>query len=390
MVGIDETAAIQTKLLENLVLRAVGPRLGDFNGSLCMVSTPGHILDGMYYEATRPGGTLHRPWSERNDPIFADWKRWSSHHWTLKDGMKTVPAIARLWAEALVEKDANGWSDTNPIWRREYLGEWAADDTTNIYQYQATLEDGTPWNQWDPERLPSGFAKLPDTFSDWLYGYGLDMGSKDPFANNVFALSPSDPKRELWHVYSFGKTKMYAKLIAIHLIGEEAVEKVLRGERVDYDAPGGGCLEVTGWPAAIVADLAALGEAVIDELANVYGIRIEGAEKKGKHATIEGANGDLVDGRIKILKGSELEGQLQQLQWKRDEYGQVKEGKGDRNDHADSFIYIRRKLIAMFATGQVAPETRYADPMALDEGDASTATEFDALLNEGGFGEDWG
>lgn len=375
-VGIDETAVFTAKRLSNLVHRAIGPRLGDYGGCLWMVSTPGHVLAGLYYDATRPGSDKHRPWEDRELPEFANWKRWSSHAWSLQDGAPHVEAIAALWAEALEEKEAEDWSDDNPIWMREYLGLWAADDTENIYRYRAHV-DGKPWNQWDPFgkqklegtlALRAAIAALPCEFKDWLYAIGFDMGSRDPFAANVIAFSPSDPLRRLFHVHCFGRTKMYAKLIAILLIGEEAVEKVLRSERVDYEKPSGGIFDVIGWPVAMVADLASLGEAIIEELANVYGIRIKAAEKKGKHAAIELTNGDFVDGRWKIIKDSPLEDQLTRLQWIVDEFGQVKENKADRNDHSDSIIYIRREIAVLFAGGTIATDKGaddYVDPMGI-------------------------
>lgn len=434
-VGLDEAASHDDKKVADLLYRVVGPRLGDYRGCFVMFGTPGHILQGEFYKATCPGGVVdgvrsHRPYEERNSPEFADWQGWSSHAWALTDpDAQKIPQLANVWAEALITKHDQCWSDDNPIWRREYLGQWAADDTENIYRYRAhiqrpvdpersrelreirndairagreeearridlELQEGlVPWNQWSPEiDGTTGFAKLPGDFKDWQYGYGADMGSKDPFALNVFAFSPSDRSRTLYHVYSFGKTQMYARTIATLLIGEDAVVKTLRGEQVS-EKEWSGAFAVTGWPAAFVADLAHLGEAVILELANVYGIRIKAAEKKGKHATIEGANGDLVDGRIKVLKGSELERQLSSLQWRKDEYDQVKEGKGDRNDHADSFIYIRREIVALFATGVVVPPAKsespiYTDPMNLGPGDQPG--EFDDMVSGADFDHLWG
>ncbi len=389
-VGIDETAVFTAKRLANIVYRAIGPRLGDYNGCIWMVSTPGHTLNGLFYDATRPGSDIHRPFEDRALPEFADWIGWSSHAWGLRDGAPYVPAIANLLAEALVEKAANGWSDDNPIWLREYEGKWAADGTANIYQYRSHLQgedaiakgvpDGTPWNQWDPKRHgPLNFAVLPlgpdgKERKDWMYGYGFDMGSKDPFALNIFAWSPSDSSRTLYHVFCFDRTKMYANLIAKLLIGDAAVDKVLKGLPFDYEKPGGGCFQETGWPTAMMADLAALGEAVSDELRNIYGVAIERAEKTGKHGAIELLNGDLVEGRVKILKGSKLEDQLMLLQWTTDEFGVVKEPKGVRNDHADSAIYIRRHISGLLAATVAAPpsnenksQSTYKDPMGLGD-----------------------
>lgn len=396
-VGLDEAASHEPLRVDDLLFRAVGPRLGDYRGAFVMFGTPGPRLQGEFYKATCPGGTIdgvkmHVPYEERDRPEHEGWTGWSSHAWNLADPeAQKIPQLANVWAEAQITKRDQGWSDDNPVWRREYLGQWAADNTENIYQYRAFV-DGKRWNSWEPViDRETGFARLPDTFRDWHYGYGADMGSKDPFALNVFAFSPSDTSRTLYHVYSFGRTQMYAKTIATLLIGEDAVARMLKGEDVrekDWRGP----FAVTGWPAAFVADLAHLGEAVILELANVYGIRVKAAEKKGKHATIEGANGDLVDGRIKVMAGSELERQLESLQWKKDEYDQVKEGKGDRNDHADSFIYVRREIISLFASGVVVSSAKpaepvYRDPQQLDDSQAGGEGEFDNMLSGV---EDWG
>jgi hypothetical protein len=217
------------------------------------------------------------------------------------------------------------------------------------------------------------------------------MGSKDPYALNIFAMSPSDPSRTLYHVYCFGKTEMSAHTIAIVFIGEAAVKRVLRGENIDYEKTEGGTFAVTGWPTAIVADFAALGDAVARDLAQVYGIRIKAAEKKGKHAEIASTNGDLHDGKIKVLKGSDLEKQLTSLQWRRDEFNQPKEGKADRNDHTDSLIYIRREMVGLFASGLAVPKKAaapvYTDPMDLGGSDA--AGEFDSMMSDVD-DENWG
>lgn len=397
-VGLDEAGSHANKLVWHLLYKAVGPRLGDYHGAFDMFGSPGEIPVGEFWEATHPDSPRQRPYERRSEPQFEGWVGWSSHAWALDDEeAQKIPALKAVWEEALITKREQQWGDDNPIWLREYKGRWARDNTANIYQFVHERDT------WDPERDPAtGFAELPDDFRDWEYGYGIDMGSKDPFALNIFAFSPSDPTRTLYHIFSFGKTGMYARLIATVMLGEEAVAAILRGENVDYEKTETGTFAVTGWPTAIVADLAHLGQAVIDELAQVYGIRIKAAEKKGKYSAIEGVNGDFQDGRVKILKGSLLADQLERLQWVQDEFGQVKEGKGDRNDHTDSLVYIRREIVGLFAAGVVvekvpaggrgtaASAASYRDPMGLDDAE-DQAGEFDALLSGVEFDTDvWG
>lgn len=364
---VDEAASHDPVLLEWLLDRAVGPRLGERQGRIIVGGTPGHVLRGLFYDVTRQGSEMHRPYRSRHEPEYADWIGWSSHAWDMPEVLalpgaeQRYRALALNWAAALEEKRRKGWTDDNPIWLREYRGRWAADNTTTMYAYRAHDADGVPVNQWDPldgrklegvQALTAAVAKLPAELDDWLYGYGQDLGSRDPYALNIAAYSPSDPQRRIFHVFSFGQRKMYARLIAELLIGEEAVAQALRGE---VYTEVGGLFGVTGWPPAIVADLAGLGETLVDELSHVYGIRVKAAEKKGKFGAIEVVNGDLVDRRMYILKGSPLEEQLATLQWKPDEYGQPKEDRSARNDHADAWTYIRTEIGTMFSGAPAKP-----------------------------------
>lgn len=361
-VQIDETASHDTALLESFLDRAVGPRLGERHGCIVLSGTPGHVLRGRFYDATRRGSERHRPYRQREDAEFADWTGWSSHAWSMLDVLALPDAdryvALRLnWAEALIEKKDQQWSDQNPIWMREYLGLWASDHTTSMYAYQAYREDGkTLFNRWEPfnsklklegvQALAAAIASLPAGFDDWLYGYGADLGSRDPFALSIIAVSPTDPHRRFIHVFSFEKRRMRIRAIAEMLIGPDAVAQLLRGEIPDLDKLGG-LFGLTGWPVAFVADLAGLGETVLDELAGTYGIRIKAAEKKGKFGAIEVCNGDMVDGRAFIIGDSPLEEQVASLQWKPDEYGQLKEDKAVANHSADSWTYIRTELGSM-------------------------------------------
>jgi len=394
-VGVDEVMAFPVKLVEILVQRIIGPRLGERGGWLLLASTPGHVLEGLFYDVTRIGSKLTRPYRERAAPEYAGWTKWSSHRWTLEDGAKYVPAMARLWAEALVEKESNGWSDDNPIWMREYKGQWAADDTENIYKYRAHI-DGKPWNQWDPVRTgPMQVAVLPEEFTDWHFGYGMDMGIADPFALEVFAFSPSDPLRQLFHVFEYEKTEMYAKTIAQLLLGED--ESSPLGVR-PHETPSG-IIGATGYPDGMVADLGSTregGNAQVLELKRVYGLSINAAEKTGKYAAFELFNGHLVDGRIKILKGSKLEQQLASLQWSVNEFGEIRERKGDRNDCADAALYCIRLIGHLFETGNVVQQAK-AQQIRRDAADPEpnpvrVDAEFAGLLSESDYSDvdDWG
>lgn len=393
-VQVDEVASHDTKLLEMFVDRAVGPRLGERRGCIVLAGTPGEVLFGRFYDVTRKGGELHRPYALRNEEGYVDWIGWSSHAWSMLDVLALpdahhYPALLLNWEAALVEKKRQGWTDTNPIWMREYLGLWARDHTTAMYAYRAHDDDGNLLNRWEPlgdlkldekdwgdvgktlEVLKRAIAALPKEHSDWLYGYGFDLGSRDPFALTIKAFSPTDPYRRYFHVFSFEKRRMYPRAIAELLIGKEAVTQILRQE---IPTVFGGLFGITGWPVATAVDLAGLGEMVTDELAKVYGIKTKPAEKKQKKSAIAVYNGDLVDGRTFILGNSPLEAQLSTLQWKPNEHGQPEEDKAAANHSADSATYIRTELGSMFSAPAASEEpTKEGDLPAVPRPEAPAA-----------------
>lgn len=369
-VQADECGSWEPRLLEHFVDRVVAPRIGERHGAIVLGGTPPpyHSGENLFYDATRLGSDQHRAYADRDKPEYLGWLRWSSHAWSLKDVVDLpdsdlrYPALVANWTEALQQKDRKQWGDDNPVWMREHLGLWAADQTDRVFDYRAHV-DGAEWNQWDPfhgqrvdgvAALETAIAALPTDVGTWHYVLAMDMGSKDPFACNVFAFAPLDAKRRMFHVFAFERVEMYAKPIAELLIGPD----------LNTDQPGG-IFRYTGWPDAMEmdADLATL-----NELSNVYGLRIKKAEKKAdyKFGAIELVNGDLVEGRIKVLKGSPLELQLGQLQWKPDEYGTMREDKAQANHSTDTLVYARRALANLFETGAVEADQPAASERAVD------------------------
>jgi hypothetical protein len=374
---VDECGSFKPEVFEYLLTQCVSPRLGEAlalpagllefiaewdeededaleaflepidwdecrGGCLVLGSTPPRRIGGEFYEVTREGSKRHRPYAKRHDPEFRDWLGYSSHNWTLKDvvdlpdSKKLYPALWYNWQEALREKAEKGWSDDNPIWKREYLGIWAADDTDTVFRYRPHV-DGKPWNQWDPIGRPAMTAAdlaavvkiLRADFADLRFVVQLDEGFKDPFACNVFAFSPSDVERRIWHVFAFERTEFYAKLIAQLLLGEDAVTSMMSAGVMPQKL-GGIFGAIGGWPDGVGIDG---DDTTIAEMANVYGIRMVKSDRKpdAKIGRIELVNGDLVDGRIKILKDSPLEKQILVLQWKEDDFGHRKEDKAQAN-----------------------------------------------------------
>lgn len=344
-VWIDEAKSYSPKLFAELVDQALEPALITRDGVLGMIGTPGNILDGRFFEVTKPGSAesvlFDTPEAarERERKHKALWASaaareamspeeeipdlWSFHCWTMRDNT----AEPEQWARALRMKARAGYSDRNPIWRREYLGEWAADDTDSVYKFRRYTEDGEPWNIWFPaDPTPANPFGLPARNRPWQYVYGMDLGAADPFALVILAYTDEGP--ELFQIYEYTAPKK--SYFTSSQIGELL----------------GGLIQKTGHPNAIVSDHSHLGASILQEIADRFGIVIEGAARGAneKLDAIELTNGDLIDGRLKLFEREGVKNHLAEeflnLQW--DETG-VKENKKYPNHLADACIYARTK-----------------------------------------------
>ena len=328
-VWIDEAKSHSAELLSTLIEDILEPRINWKNGVLGMCGTPGEYLEGFFYDVTRTGSEVSTPYGEDNE----DELRWSLHRWSLEQNTIRLPGqTSSAWERALALKKSKGWTDQNPSWRREYLGQWCANDTDFCYRFRPYTDDGAEWNTWTPKPtsdnpfgLPrvvklDGGAELP---IKWQFTIGMDLGSVDPCALEVFAFA-AETKR-IYHVHEW-----YRQTLSIDLIAEQLSEAVRLVQ----------CY--TDYPVAIVADTAAMGQTVLSEVMMRCGHRVTPAAKADKFGFVGLVNDDLVDGRLRLLRGKELPKQMAELQW--DESGK-RENKKQRNDACDAALYARGAII---------------------------------------------
>jgi hypothetical protein len=286
LVAIDECKSFPASLLQELLAEIVEPALLDRRGSVVLIGTPGSILAGPFYAVTS-GDLSVIPTDER-----AHWTakrfgsdelgKWSCHRWSSQDNI----ACPWIWEEALDFKQSSGLADDDPVWVREYLGQWVADGDALVYAY-GKIEDGRcDWVRDDdgPHGLPTG--------QTWRYILGVDLGYHDATAFVVGAWSPTSPA--LYYVHVEKHEKLHIGEIADRCIS-------LESQFGEFDAR--------------VFDTGGLGKTLVESLAQIYGIVCTTAEKRDKHDYIKLMNTDIIRGRIKLDANSLLADEWRTLQW---------------------------------------------------------------------------
>lgn len=304
IVVIDECKSFAPAHLQDLIENVVEPGLMTRDGQLIMIGTPGSIPMGPFYNATcllaRIGEAENaRPtciaWQDREapGPAYArlseeDWVGiYSMHHWTIADNL----AAPGQWRRANQIKRQRGWGDDHPTWRREYLGEWVGDAADLVYAYMQAKAAGADVN-WIP-RAEFGITGLNPEEGPWHLLLGLDLGFVDDSAMVLVAYS--ETLRELRHVLDYKRPGLDSQAFT------EVVLSII---------------DQYGQPEMIVADYAGGGAKMLLETINQrYGLAIQPAEKRSKTDHIDLLNGDFLTGRIKIIPGSDIETELQGLQW---------------------------------------------------------------------------
>lgn len=335
VVVIDEVQDFPHDVLEYLIDEVLEPSLMTRDGILALTGTPEAAQAGLYYEISGPLGiqvvdfdkerrSKACPYRERRKRAWkgVEWE-WSLHCWTLQENT----AAPKQWERALRRKRIKGWTDANPIWRREYLGQWAADNANRVYCYDEARDTWTPSGF-----TKEGFAVLPKGHA-FQFLIGVDFGSgneRDPDEGSDEPERRGDP--DAIQVFAFSKT--YKQLLQVY---EEQGKYTVTGLAAAVKRVIGLC----GGSHAVVAmvsDWGALGDKVRDELHQQHGLFFEKAAKKNKVDHVEIFNSGFVDERIKILKRSRLAGEMAVLLW--DKRNRYREKRGMKNDNCDAALYL--------------------------------------------------
>lgn len=358
---IDECKSFVPSVLLQLVDEIIDPQRASRNGRIILIGTPGNLPSGPFYEATCPlatdrDGKRYLVDFGEKDPhgrTAEDDLLWSRHFWTLQDNT----AQPHLWATALKKKRQKQWADDDPVWLREYLGQWTATTEGLVFRYLVEMAKGRV--TWQPIITEKSLLGLPVDGAPWRFVAGLDLGFEAPTA--LVVLAYSQRLRCVRHVFDYS---------ASHLLVHDVVDLLQEAtDRLD-----GHSLE------AVFGDMGNLGKMVCRTLVHA-GFPVEAADKREKFDHIEIANSMFVRGEIQIIEGTVLDHQLKTNQWDleassarlgRDakmvdlaRLGKLVEDKSIPNDSSDAFIYALRGALHSFGIADATPAAPTGSPEAI-------------------------
>lgn len=300
---IDECGQQKPANLQYLIEDVLEPGLMDVNGSMLLSGTPGLALTGYWFEVT--GQVPPR-------------SGWSTHRWNVYDN----PHLnGEEFIKALLER--RGWDEDNPIFVREYLGQWVKDLSRLIFAYsQDNVIDRLPYSPRDA--LTHG----------WRFVLSMDFGTS---AATSFVILGYPPIGRRVYIYQSYKE--------IGLAPTEVADRA-RDLIREYQ------------PDKVIGDLHGLGKAYAQEMIKRHGIPIQAADKANKRGVIEFVSDAFRTGQLlNYSENKSLHTELETLLWD-EEHKDIADGQDDHETEA--LVYGYRECPA-YANDIALPEERRDD-----------------------------
>lgn len=255
--AVDE-AAFYTVDLRDLVDDVLAPTLIGQRGTLYLMSIPGTIPTGLFYDLTH---TFDYQETFSGRPAAKD-ERYSVHSWTTADN----PHMAVQFAEEIEQiAKANPEFMEDPRTLRNYFKAWVQELGESVYRFS-----------WDRQTSPlSAWTPRPDDH----YVMGLDTGWSDAKAISLNVYR--DDTTELTEILSWKKSFMLLAEFAEHI----------RAIMDDYKPGPDGSFSIVGDAKM----------EIFEELRRAHNIPVMEAEKADKRGWIEIWNSEAASGRIQII-----------------------------------------------------------------------------------------
>lgn len=242
---IDEAQSFKP-YIEDLIDDILGAALFDYNGTLCLIGTPGLVPTGYFYKCATSPDWSHHAWTMFDNP-----------HLERKSGKKVLH---------LVQEDMRrmGVTIDHPKIQRECFGKWVVDTESMVLHYNIAKNH---------------FDELKES-NDWTYVIGVDIGYHDSDAIAVIGWRKYDHKAYLieeLQVAKQGVTELAGQIAAFYS---------------KYN------------PMRVVMDTGGLGKKIAEELTKRFSLPISAAEKVRKFEYLELLDDALKTGNFKAKKDS--------------------------------------------------------------------------------------
>jgi hypothetical protein len=239
LVIIDEAGSFRNDFIDKLIDEVIGPALGDVNGRITMQGTPPPVPNTAFEQAYNDEG-------------------WSSHYWTFRDNPYIRDNLEQVLAAI---KKKRGWTDSHPVYRREYMGEFVYDSSRLLLKF-------CPQKNIAAE-VPAGPVKK------YL---GVDFGYRDSMAYVVLY----EIEDCIYLVHEYKKAGVTPTEFANEL------KLIMEKENITYGDTA--------------ADYGGLGRAILKDYSKHHDLHLQDAVKSGKGNSIEITNELLMTSRFKILQ----------------------------------------------------------------------------------------
>lgn len=312
LIGVDESGFHVDSNFDQLVTTLM-PSLGDYDGELWFLSSPGYLKEGLFWHYDVGPGC-----NEGHGVL-----KWFQMHWTLLDNPfyqrppnRTKPdgAVFATYGHQYLWEICNSkyaGNENHPAYRREYLGEWVFDSSSLIY----------PWTSLNQI---SDFTDMRDS----EYGLGMDLGSAS--ATAIVVVKYSQLVRHVEVVHAYKEENLLVDGMARLL--QDAIKKYSTSVNV--------------------ADTGGLGKVPVEEFRRRYHLPVLAAEKTEKTFFQRIVANDLHSGYIKAHPSSPLFSEWSRIV-KDPKTGE--ELKGQENHLADAFLYIYRRIYTTHLKDFIAP-----------------------------------
>ena len=287
-------------------------------------------------------GTPPRARGTTFERIYTTGDKWAKYHWSMADNIY-LPDHERILDKI---KDETGLSETDPIFRREYLGELIYDTEALVYR----LTDKNYYTRDDLLKFVSAHSACLE-----LLG-GVDYGYSDSDAICVW-LSAHD-SREKFLLLEYKQN---------HLLTEQIVSKIKEVAALDwlpaeirpliqnklalaYDSGGGGSRISKDAAAAISMDLSLQAK-----------VAISPAYKVDKGVSVDYMRKDINAGFIRVPKGGIFDREAESTVWRRDKDDRLIYEIDDDAFHPDLLDAARYALREKWAREQGEVERLTAD-----------------------------